>query len=141
MQYQITYEGQTIPVPAEIAADEQKLRRGLSSIIPGIAEAKIETTEKDGVTTISIVKTAGTKGNALQHLIGCQGGVNPTILCYESLQGIDFAAMTAEEIIEVDQRIDAAIEEGKEQRSNVVQAFRRLANSAVIPSPFVPLGF
>jgi chorismate synthase len=82
MEYFVQHEGQKIPVPADIAVDETKLRRALSTIIPGIAEAQITKVEKDEVTTFSIVKVAGTKGavsSPLGHLIGCTGGINPVL--------------------------------------------------------------
>ena len=49
--YAVKIEGRNnIPVPEDIAKDEQKLRRALSTVVNGIADAKIEYhDEKDGM--------------------------------------------------------------------------------------------
>lgn len=145
MKYVISHENQTIPVPAEIAADEGKLRRALSAIIPGIAEAKINySAEKEGVSTITIVKTAGTKGtgqDAVAYLAQCPGGVNPVIACYEALQATDLSAISAEEIVLMNQRIEKAVERGEKQKQVITEAFERLALVNPQPAPVVILGF
>lgn len=142
MQYIVSHENQSIPVPAEIAADEGKLRRALASIIPGIAEAKINSTVKDDLTTITIVKTAGTKGaDPLSHLIQAAGGMNPVFVCYESLKQIDPAALSAAEIVLLDQQIEAAINNGEAQQERMKTAFNRLKSAVPQPSPVVILGF
>ena len=142
MQYIVSHENQNIPIPAELALNEANLRRALATIIPGIAEAKINSTFKDDLTTITIVKTAGTKGaDPLSHLIQAAGGMNPVFVCYEKLKQIDPAALSAADIVLLDQQIEAAIESGEGQRDKIKTAFNRLKSATPQPSPVVILGF
>lgn len=60
--YKITIEGQTLDLPAEIAATDEGLKAALQPFFPGAANAKFLRTEKDGVVTVNVVKQAGTKG-------------------------------------------------------------------------------
>ncbi len=50
--------GQTFPLPASIATDDNLIKRSLASVIPYIDTAKLERSEpKDGVVTITVTKT------------------------------------------------------------------------------------
>ena len=144
MEYFVQHEGQKIPVPADIAADETKLRRALSTIVPGIAEAQITSAEKDGVTTFTVIKTAGTKGavsSPLDHLIGCKGGLNPVIAYYQALAGIDLTGVSPADTVVMDQEIEKALEKGQSQVDKMLKATKRLCASTPQPSPFRILGF
>lgn len=144
MEYFVQHEGQKIPVPADIAVDETKLRRSLSTIVPGIAEAQITKVEKDGVTTFSIVKVAGTKGvvsSPLDSLIGCAGGINPVIAYYQSRAELDLTAVSPEDVVLMDQEIEKVLADGEEQVDQMVKAAKRLDASTAQPSPFRIFGF
>ena len=55
--------GQTFPLPASIATDDNLIKRALASVIPYIETAKLERAEpKDGVVTITVTKTHAPKG-------------------------------------------------------------------------------
>src|SRR5690349_25156223 len=55
--------GQTFPLPASIATDDNLIKRSLASVIPYIDTAKLERAEpKDGVITITVTKTHAHKG-------------------------------------------------------------------------------
>jgi len=142
MQYSVFHEGQTIPVPAEIGTDEQKLRRALSSIIPGIAEAKITPTVKDDQTTFTIIKTAGTKGgNPLDTLIACKGGLNPAVAYYQTIGQLDLTALSAEAATRMDAEIEQALAQGKKHYDQIEKSLNRLAASRPVAAPRVILGF
>ena len=143
MQYSVFHEGQTIPVPAEIGIDEQKLRRALSSIIPGIAEAKITATVKDDLTTFTIIKTAGTKGvvSPLDTLIACEGGLNPAVAYYQTIGQLDLTALSAEAATRMDAEIEQALTQGKKHHEQIEKSLNRLAASRPVAAPRVILGF
>ena len=55
--------GQTFPLPASIATDDNLIKRSLASVIPYIDTAKLERSEpKDSVVTITVTKTHAPKG-------------------------------------------------------------------------------
>lgn len=142
MQYIVSHEGQTIPVPAEIGADEQKLRRALSSIIPGIAEAKITVDVKEDQTTFTIIKTAGTKGaHPLEILIACKGGLNPTVAYYQAIAQLDLTALSAEAATRMDAEIEQALTDGKKHYQQIEKSLQRLAASRSVAAPKIILGF
>ena len=59
----VILEGQTIPLPADIAANDDLIRKALSPYYPDVANAEIRRETQDGAVTISIVKRAGPKGS------------------------------------------------------------------------------
>ncbi len=144
MTYQIVIEGQTIPVPEEIGASDEAVKRALAPFYPDVANALVTRVTKDELTTITVVKRAGTKGarSPLQHLIDCKGGKNDAIALYEEIQ-----AMETDEIndpmkmLEIDGRIEQAIESGKQQAESVVYAAQRLAKAIPQPAPVIVVGF
>lgn len=142
MKYVISHEGQVIPVPEDIAADEGKLRRALATIIPGIAEAKVSySDEKNGTKTITIAKQAGTKGGALEELAKHPGGKNAVIECFEELQMVDMGSISAEEAVRLDAKIGKASEKGAGQKKAIDQVFERLAQVRPQAAPVLILGF
>ena len=58
----VNLDGQTIQLPAEIAASDDLIRKALAPFYPNVASAEIRRETKDGVTVISIIKRAGPKG-------------------------------------------------------------------------------
>lgn len=54
----IRLEGQTIPLPADVAASDELIRKALSPFYPDVANAEIKRDDSG----ISVVKRAGPKG-------------------------------------------------------------------------------
>jgi len=144
MNYQIVIEGQTIPIPEEIGKDDEIVRKTLAPFYPDAANAMITRTEKDDVTTVNVVKRAGTKGNyakALGSLQNCQGGENPAIALYREFQVDVWEELGPEELLALDGRIETALVEGAEQAAAVDNAKKRLAETRPVAAPAIVLGF
>lgn len=93
MKYIVKIEGQEVPVPDSVGAlEDADLKRALTPMFPGAANSKIERAEKDGVTTITVVKLAGSKGSArknkkeggLAALLSCKSRRNPIVDLYQA---------------------------------------------------------
>ncbi len=125
--YVVKIEGRNnIPVPEDIAKDEQKLRRALSAVVNGIADAKIEYhEEKDGVVEIEVIKRAGAKGIndsqalVLEDLMKRPEKRNPAILCFLDLSGLDKNKLDPARMFELGEQIDKAIEAGAQQGTDI----------------------
>jgi hypothetical protein len=148
VNYIISIEGQTIPVPEEIGKDDEAVKRALAPFYPEAANAMLTRVTKEETTTISVIKKAGTKGgnglgngfwNGFEYLVGCQGGKNAAIAMYEELQAK--GEMDALELLEMDQRIDEAIGLGEAQEEQVEYAERRLKRARPQASTAVVEGF
>ncbi len=55
-------EGQDVPLPADVAASDDLIRKALSPFYPDVASADIRRETKHGVSVITVVKRAGPKG-------------------------------------------------------------------------------
>ncbi len=143
MNYQIAIEGQTIPIPEEIAADDEMVRKTLAPFFPDAANAMITRVEKDGTTTINVVKRAGTKGtaNALEKLEACEGGENPAIALYRQFQTDVLEELSPEELLQLNDQIDIALEEGNRQAKAVAHALKRLVQTRPMAAPAIVVGF
>ena len=148
MSYIVTIEGQKIPLPDEIGSDDAKVRQALAPYFPDAANALITRTEKDGETTISVIKKAGTKGvpstkgllAGLQALQEGPGGKNPAIMLYEEIKR-RADPLSPKELLELDSRIEQTIQEGEQQRDALVHAARRLIETRPQAAPAVVQGF
>lgn len=138
MNYNVFVEGQTIPVPEDIGSNDESVKRALTPFYPEVANAMITRTEKDGITTITVVKKAGSKG--LTKLIACPGGMNPAIRLYEEITRCE-GALDPLELLEMDTRISAAVEEGTKQAESVRFASERLVESLPQAARMVVEGF
>jgi hypothetical protein len=135
-------EGQRIQLPDEITDGDDKIRRALAPIFPGASTAQLNRSVKDGVTEISVVKQAGTKGSAvLDQLRKARSSVNPIVGLYQDLQQQDLSTLTAEELLKLDQCIRGTLEEGQAQAEQMKSAKQHLMESAPRPAPYVPVGF
>ena len=126
--YTVKIEGQTIPLPEEIAKDDDSVKRAL---------APYDTVE------ITVVKRAGTKGLLpLQHLVTYPEGRNPAIELNEQIvrRAAD-GELTPLELLELEPLINNAIQDGKAQAEAVMDALKRLNRSAAQPAPVVITGF
>ena len=63
MKYVVSIEGQMIPMPAEIATDDGKIKAALVPLFPGAANSKIiRSNPQDDTILVTVVKKAGDKG-------------------------------------------------------------------------------
>lgn len=150
-KYVVKIEGQEVPVPDSIGAlEDADLKRALTPMFPGAANSKIERAEKDGVTTITVVKLAGSKGSGHKNkkgggfaaLLSCKNRRNPVVELYQNLHTASAGDLKPEEMIVISTKVEKTIEAGERQAQEMSAALNRLA----ITSPqegrdFVPLGF
>jgi hypothetical protein len=146
--------GQTFPLPASIATDDNLIKRSLASVIPYIDTAKLERSEaKDGVVTITVTKThapkgAGNPGSAFSPVITSlisskADGTNPVIRTFLEVEQMskEIASYHPHQILELKKRIEAAFKAGEKQDD----AFKAVVNSLIESSPqaarVVPVGF
>ena len=146
--------GQTFPLPAGIAADDNLIKRSLASVIPYIDTAKLERTEpKDGVVTITVTKTHAPKGAStpgsffspmVTSLIASEAdGTNAVIKTFLDVEQMskEIARYQPHQILQLKKRIELAFKEGEKQEA----AFKAVMNSLIETSPqparAVPLGF
>jgi hypothetical protein len=146
--------GQTFPLPASIATDDNLIKRSLASVIPYIDTAKLERSEpKDGVITITVTKThapkgAGTPGSAFSLVIASliaseDDGTNPVIKTFLNVEQMsrEIAGYGPHQILELKKRIEVAFKAGEKQDD----AFKAILNALIETSPqtakVVPMGF
>jgi hypothetical protein len=146
--------GQTFPLPASIATDDNLIKRSLASVIPYIDTAKLERSEpKDGVVTITVTKThapkgAGTPGSffspVISSLIDSQAdGTNTVIKTFLDVEqlGEEIASYGPHQILELKKQIEVAFKAGEKQNA----AFKAVVSSLIESSPqaarVVPVGF
>lgn len=95
MNYEILIEGQTIPMPEEIAGDDSALKSALSPYFPGAANAKFMRSEpKDDVITVTVVKQAGTKGAKYLKIIEKDGLITEVLVKRTGNKVTDDAELT-----------------------------------------------
>jgi len=146
--YVVKIEGRNnIPVPEDVAKDEQKLRRALSTVVNGIADAKIEYhDEKDGVVEIEVIKRAGAKGldasqaRVLADLMKRPEKRNSAVLCFLNLSGLDKNKLDPARMFEFGEQIDQAIEAGEQQGKDISRTSAMLMDAPSATSSFVVLG-
>lgn len=140
MNYIVKIEGQEIPLPEEVAKTDDGVKRALVPFYPDAANALITRVENEGVTTITVVKKAGTKGLLpLIALDACPGGRNPAIELAEEIKRA--GNLSVLELLEMDERIDQAIEDGETQTEQMKAALNRLDAAAAQSSPWTAEGF
>ena len=146
--------GQTFPLPASIATEDNLIKRSLASVIPYIDTAKLERSEpKDGVVTITVTKThapkgAGTPGSSFSLIIASlitseADGTNAVIKTFLDVEQMSrhIARYQPHQILELKKQIEAAFKAGERQDD----AFKAVVNSLIETSPqaarVVPVGF
>lgn len=140
MNYIIKIEGQDIPVPEEIGATDEMVKNALKPVFPEVANASLTRTTKDDLTTITVIKRAGSKGG-WQELITAPEGRNPVITLQRDLADVNPNRLPVDQLLKMDRKITKAVEEGDRQNGAVGHAFHRLKKSKAIPATFVPRGF
>ena len=146
--------GQTFPLPASIATDDNLIKRSLASVIPYIDTAKLERSEpKDGVITITVTKTHAPKGAGgtgssfspvIAGLIASEAdGTNAVIKTFLDVEQLskEIASYQPHQILQLKKRIETAFKEGEKQDTT----FKAVVNSLMETSPqaarVVPVGF
>ena len=146
--------GQTFPLPASIAADDNLIKRSLASVIPYIDTAKLERSEpKDGVVTITITKTHAPKGASnpgssfspvVTSLIASEAdGTNAVIKTFLDVEQMskEIASYQPHQILELKKRIEAAFKSGETQDSNFKAVMTALIETSPQAARVVPVGF
>ena len=143
MKYIISIEGQNIELPEEVGADDHKVKQALAPFFPGAATAKITRATKDDVTTVTVIKQAGTKGADifLVNLIELQEKENPVIELFTQLRGFNPTTYPKDRLILLESQIAEAKEEGHKQNEILDHTFSRLRESRPQPIHDVVLGF
>ena len=146
--------GQTFPLPASIAADDNLIKRSLASVIPYIDTAKLERSEpKEGVVTVTVTKThapkgAGIPGSSFSPVIASliaseADGTNAVIRTFLDVEQMskEISSYKPHQILALKKQIEAAFKAGEKQDD----AFKAVVNSLIETSPqaarFVPVGF
>jgi len=146
--------GQTFPLPASIATDDNLIKRSLASVIPYIDTAKLERSEpKDGVVTITVTKTHAPKGAGgtgssfslvIDSLIASEDdGMNAVIQTFLDVEQMSkqIASYQPHQILELKKRIETAFRSGEKQDTQ----FKAVVNALIETSPqaarVVPVGF
>ena len=146
--YVVKIEGRNnIPVPEDVAKDEQKLRRALSTVVNGIADAKIEYhEEKEGVVEIEVIKRAGAKGIddsqalVLADLMKRPEKRNPAIVCFLRLSEVDKTKLDPARMFEIGDEVDKAIADGEQQGKDISRTHEMLVDAPSAGSSLIVLG-
>ena len=146
--------GQTFPLPASIATDDNLIKRSLASVIPYIDTAKLERSEpKDGVVTITVTKThapkgAGNPGSSFSPVIASliaseADGTNAVIKTFLDLEQMskEIASYQPHQILELKKRIEAAFKSGEKQESSFKAVMTALIETSPQAARVVPVGF
>lgn len=143
MNYNVIIEGTNIPVPEEIGASDEAIKRALTPFYPEVANAMITRVTKDETVTITVVKKAGSKGQSgdpIDALIQCPGGKNAAVVLYEELRELP-ADIDPADLLALETRVEKAVERGEQEVQAMRDSAARLATCTAIPAPFVPEGF
>jgi hypothetical protein len=135
--YQVLIEGQMIPLPPGVEKDED-IKRAITPFFPEVASALLTRKTEGDVTTITVVKKAGSKG--LANLVACPGGKNPAIALYEKIEQLG-PQPDIVELLALEDQISSALTEGEEQRRKITKAAGRLSDTVALPAPVLVMGF
>ncbi len=139
----IEIDGQSFPLPEEIAKDDQLLKAALGPFVPWMANAQINRTEKDGTTKVSVVKQADWKGSTqavLDALTAAPEERNPAVRLWTELQerrDLNDPGV----VLGLEPAINEAIALGKKDIDAVRQSLQRLVDTAPVPAGRVVIGF
>jgi hypothetical protein len=142
---------QTFPVPADIGASDDLIKRALAGVVPYIDTAKLTREEKDGVTTIKVIKShapkgAGDPGSSLlvvQSLAKARrDGSNPVALLYRQLvrDGVKLETLKPDQHLALSSMIDKTIEAGDRVHREIQTTIQYLTASLPVEAKSVPIG-
>lgn len=146
MKYIVSIEGQSIPMPEEVAGDDAKIKAMLSPYFPGAANSKIMRSEaKDDTITITVIKQAGTKGAAsiLDKLTSAKEQQNPVVEMYQGMADVDehLVGYSTERLMELDESIEQTIKAGIHEQKDISITLSFLKQSPARPSLCLVEGF
>jgi hypothetical protein len=146
--------GQTFPLPASIATDDNLIKRSLAAVIPYIDTAKLERSEpKDGVVTITVTKThapkgAGTPGSSFSPVIASliaseDDGTNAIIKTFLDVEQMskEIAGYGPHQVLALKKQIEAAFKAGEKQDETFKAVVNALIETSPQAAPVVPMGF
>ncbi len=140
----IRLEGQLIPVEDAIAADDELIKKALLPFYPEVGNALISRTQEDGQTVVSVLKRAGTKGvTPFEVLIAAPESVNPAIALAWELKRLEAKGELEDPavLLQYSKQIDQAIEQGKNEASDVAHSRAKLQTACPKTSTAVVVGF
>src|SRR3972149_3495671 len=131
---------QKFPIPAEIGADDNLVKRALAGVVPYIDSAKLERSEENNVVTIKVTKShapkgAGDPGSSLlviQSLAKARrDGTNPVALLYRQLvnDGVKLETLKPDQHLALSSMIDKTIEAGEQVHREIQATIQYLAAS------------
>jgi hypothetical protein len=143
---------QKFPIPAEIGVDDNLIKRALACVIPYIDTAKLTRDEKDGVTTVKVIKShapkgAGNPGSSLliiQSLARARrDGTNPVAGLYRQLihDGVKLETLKPDQHLALSSLIDKTIEAGEQVHREIQATIQYLTASLPVEAKSVPIGF
>src|SRR5258706_657263 len=144
---------QKFPIPGEIGADDNSIKRALAGVVPYIDSAKLERSEENNVVTIKVTKShapkgAGDPGSPFSHLIEslieAKGdGRNPVIGLFLEVEKMNrrMHKLEPHEILKLDRKISVTLDAGGDLQQRFRQTLVYLSNSPALPAKVVPAGF
>lgn len=146
MNYIVSIEGQSIPMPEEVAGDDAKIKAMLSPYFPGAANSKIMRSEaKEDTITITVIKQAGTKGAAsiLDKLTAAKEQQNPVVEMYQRMADVDehLVGYSTERLMELDESIEQTIKAGTHEQKDISTTLSFFKQSPARPSLSLVEGF
>ena len=143
---------QTFPIPADIGASDDLIKRALAGVVPYIDTAKLTREEKGGVTTIKVIKSHAPKGagNPGSSLVVIQSlakasrdGTNPVASLYRQLvrDGVKLETLRPDQHLALSSMIDETIEAGEQVRREIQATIQYLTASLPVEAKSVPIGF
>jgi len=143
---------QKFPIPIEIGADDNLIKRALAGVVPYIDTAKLTREEKEGVTTISVIKSHAPKGagNPGSSLLVIQSlakarrdGTNPVAALYRQLinDGVKLETLKPDQHLALSSMIDKTIEAGDQVHREIQATLQYLNASLPVEAKSVPIGF
>ena len=123
------------------------MRRALSTVVNGIADAKIEYhEEKEGVVEIEVIKRAGAKGIddsqalVLADLMKRPEKRNPAIACFLRLSEVDKTKLDPARMFEIGDEVDKALADGEQQGKDISRTHEMLVDAPSAGSSLIVLG-
>ena len=144
---------QKFPIPAEIGAEDNLVKRALAGVIPYIETAKLERSEDNNTVTIKVTKSHAPKGAGdpgslfsplIDTLIQTKGhGRNPVIRLFLEVESNrqQIHKLEPHQILALDRRISATLSAAEDLQHTFRQTVQYLASSPALPAKVVPTGF
>ena len=143
---------QTFPIPADIGASDDLIKRALAGVVPYIDTAKLTREEKDGVTTIKVIKSHAPKGAGepgasfvvITSLVKARrDGTNPVAALYRQLvkDGVKLETLKPDQHLALSSMIEATIEAGDQVHREIQASIQYLTASLPVEASSVPIGF